>query len=186
MQRKTIITIVFFLVILMFNIACSTAAPLPEKNSTADLTHKTIPFDRWFETTSTTPIWYKENLEFYHFELSKPKKTSKVKVVVPKSRITYYKPANLPEIKLRGKAKYYATGRNGMYAAAGPPLRKALGPKWRGKRIYVCYDNKCIRVTLNDYCGCNTTEISAIDLSDEAFAALAPKSRGELRASFRW
>jgi rare lipoprotein A (peptidoglycan hydrolase) len=64
-----------------------------------------------------------------------------------------------------------------MYAAAGPLLRKALGPRWRGRRVTVCHAGRCVRVTLNDWCLCSKGR-RLIDLSDEAFRRLAPLGRG--------
>jgi rare lipoprotein A (peptidoglycan hydrolase) len=64
-----------------------------------------------------------------------------------------------------------------MYAAAGPLLRKALGPGWRGRRVTVCHAGRCARVTLNDWCLCSKGR-RLVDLSDEAFRRLAPLGRG--------
>ena len=85
---------------------------------------------------------------------------------------------------LRGRATWHATGRDGWYAAAGPLLRRALGKGWRGRRVYVCM-TRCIRVTLNNWCLCSRDR-RLVDLSDEAFQALAPLSRGVLRVEVRW
>lgn len=90
---------------------------------------------------------------------------------------------------IRGTATWHATGRNGMYAAAGPALRRAIGRGWRGRVVTVCADGSCIRLTLNDYCPCGEKSRrpdKLIDLSDEAFGRLAPLSRGVLRAVVWW
>ena len=87
---------------------------------------------------------------------------------------------------LRGKASWHATGRDGMYAAACWRLRQAIGASWRGRRAVVVYGGRRIVVRLNDYCA---SRDKTIDLSDEAFRALAPGgllSRGVLRVTVRW
>lgn len=84
---------------------------------------------------------------------------------------------------LSGVASWYATGRDGFYAAAGPALRRWLGDGWRGKRVTICYRG-CIRVTLNDYCPCgerSSRPDKLVDLSDESFRALARLSTGVIR-----
>ena len=83
----------------------------------------------------------------------------------------------------KGWATWHATGRDGMFAAAGPRLRSALGPGWRGNSVQVCAAI-CIRVTLNDWCRCSESRI--IDLSDEAFTQLAPLGRGVIQTVVSW
>lgn len=74
---------------------------------------------------------------------------------------------------LRGIAAVHATGRDGLYAAAGPALRAALGRHWRGMRVAVTWRGRTIRVTLNDFCRCDTVRPwKLLDLSDEAWARL--------------
>lgn len=65
-------------------------------------------------------------------------------------------------------------------AAAGPALRRALGPNWRGQRVRVCAGGRCVTVTLNDWCACGDRggRPTVIDLDRRSFAALAPPSRG--------
>ena len=81
-------------------------------------------------------------------------------------------------MSMSGTASWHSTGRSGMYAAAGPALRVG---DWRGRVVTVCAE-RCIRVTLTDWCACPSR---LIDLSDEAFAALAPLSRGLLEVTIR-
>lgn len=83
-------------------------------------------------------------------------------------------------VVVRGWAVWYPTGRDGLYAAAGPALRKALGPGWRGQKVLVCRHRRCVEVKLNDFCRCNTGRRKLIDLSDEAFRWLAPLGRGKV------
>ena len=86
---------------------------------------------------------------------------------------------------LRGAATCHATGRDGLYAAAGSLLRKALGSDWRGTRILVCSSGRCIRVTLNDVCWCPKGR-RLVDLSDEAFRWLAQLGLGVIPVEVRW
>jgi len=100
---------------------------------------------------------------------------SPVAVVKPTSANTV--PINGKAV--RGKATYYCctTGYapGAMVAAAGSELR--IG-KWRGRVVTVSYQGRSIQVKLVDWCGCKGSRI--IDLQPEAFAALAPLSRGVL------
>ncbi|MBA2700212.1 MAG: hypothetical protein H0U58_00740 [Chloroflexi bacterium] len=69
----------------------------------------------------------------------------------------------------------------GLYAAAGPALRVG---KWRGRRVQVCHDGRCVRVTLIDWCQCYGKRV--IDLYSDAFKRLAPTSQGVITVSVRW
>lgn len=85
---------------------------------------------------------------------------------------------------LRGYAAVHATGRDGLYAAAGPALRAALGRHWRGMRVIVAYRGHWIVVRLSDYCRCDTAEpAKLIDLSDEAWAQLTGRPWGVVRVT---
>jgi hypothetical protein len=86
--------------------------------------------------------------------------------------------------RLAGTATWFATGPDGMFAAAGPRLRAALGLHWRGQVVTVCAD-VCIRVTLDDWCACQP-DTRLIDLSDQAFRLLAPLSRGVISVTLSW
>lgn len=94
--------------------------------------------------------------------------------------------------QMPGKAKWYATGKDGQYAAAGPALRRALGEGWRGSYVLVCIDrpgrqSRCLEVRLNDWCKCKGGKVDTlIDLSDEAFSYLAPLSRGVIIVTVAW
>lgn len=91
------------------------------------------------------------------------------------------------EDTLGGLATWHATGRDGLYAAAGPALRSRIGRGWRGSYVLVCSlsSPRCVAVTLNDWCACGPRRgfDTLLDLSDEAFAYLAPLSRGVLRVA---
>lgn len=78
---------------------------------------------------------------------------------------------------LEGTASWYRW-RPGE-AAAGPALRAALGPRWRGQQVRVCAGVRCATVRLTDYCGCYGTRL--VDLDAATFAQLAPLSRGLIR-----
>jgi hypothetical protein len=86
---------------------------------------------------------------------------------------------------LRGVATWYATGPSGAYAAAGPLLRKAIGRGWRHDQVLVCHADRCLIVTLVDWCLCSRGD-RLVDLSDEAFRYLAPLSRGVIRVAVGW
>jgi hypothetical protein len=76
-----------------------------------------------------------------------------------------------PAVSVSGIASWYRY-RIGQ-AAAGPRLRAALGPGWRGDSVEVCAAI-CIRVRLTDYMVADRL----IDLDSRSFAQLAPLSRG--------
>ena len=83
-------------------------------------------------------------------------------------------------LALIGSATWYGTGPGAGHAAAGPELRRALGPGWRGTTVQVCA-GRCVTVVLDDWCACKGDRI--VDLSDEDFARLAPLSAGVLRVT---
>lgn len=61
-------------------------------------------------------------------------------------------------------------------AAAGPALRDALGPDWRGSSVRACTSSACVLVSLTDWCQCYGSRVIDLDLA--SFAALASPSRG--------
>ena len=69
-------------------------------------------------------------------------------------------------------------------AAAGPALRAALGPGWRGATVAVCRTDggamACVHVVLSGWCACGDRNgvPTVIDLDAASFAALMPLSRG--------
>lgn len=78
---------------------------------------------------------------------------------------------------LSGRTTWY--GARGMIGAAGPGLRRWLGPGWRGESVVVrTASGRQVTVKLTDWCACKGSRI--IDLSDDAFARLAPLSSGVL------
>lgn len=82
---------------------------------------------------------------------------------------------------VHGVASWYRYVPGG--AAAGPALRRALGPKWRGQWVRVCTEARCVRVHLTDWCQCSKGKPGekVIDLDVRSFAALALPSRGIVR-----
>jgi hypothetical protein len=64
------------------------------------------------------------------------------------------------------------------FAAAGPALRRALGPNWRGKLVRVSYAGRTTYVKLVDACGRGCSVV--IDLYADAFARLAPTGLGRI------
>jgi rare lipoprotein A (peptidoglycan hydrolase) len=62
-----------------------------------------------------------------------------------------------------------------------------LGKHWRGSLVDVCAGGRCVQVRLSDWCQCydGTIRERVIDLSDDAFAQLAPLSRGVLVVTVR-
>lgn len=82
-------------------------------------------------------------------------------------------------ILARGTATWYDYVPGG--AAAGPSLRRALGPAWRGTRVTVCA-RRCVRVVLSDWMRADRL----VDLDDAAFRAVCgPLSRGVCRVEVR-
>lgn len=77
---------------------------------------------------------------------------------------------------LTGTASWYAW-RPGE-AAAGPSLRRALGPSWRGRVVLV----DGIRVRLTDWMVADRL----VDLDSRTFAAIAPLSRGLTEVTISW
>jgi hypothetical protein len=70
------------------------------------------------------------------------------------------------------------------HAAAGPALRAALGPRWRGKTVTACdRAGRCVRAVLSDWCACGGGRV--IDLDHRLFARLAPTSRGVIHVEVR-
>jgi hypothetical protein len=71
-------------------------------------------------------------------------------------------------------------------AAAGPELRRALGPDWRGTLIDVGGPGGAsVSVVLSDFCACGERNglPTLLDLSADAFAELAPLEWGVVAVS---
>lgn len=82
---------------------------------------------------------------------------------------------------LTGRASWYSAP--GSVAAAGPRLRRALGPGWRGQWVRVSSGSRSVVVELADFCQCyqGTRGERLVDLSDDDFAVLAPLASGVVR-----
>lgn len=87
----------------------------------------------------------------------------------------------------QGVATWYDDG-PGIYAAAGPALRRSIGPGWRGTEIAVCAGGECVTVTLSDFCQCHRGELDErlVDLSPSAFSRLANLRRGKVEVDVSW
>ena len=83
---------------------------------------------------------------------------------------------------VRGLASWYRW-RPGE-AAAGPALRAALGPSWRGTRVIVTAGGLSVPVRLTDACQCYGTRL--IDLDRDAFARLDDPSLGLVEVAVSW
>jgi hypothetical protein len=90
---------------------------------------------------------------------------------------------------LTGTASWY-DARPGT-AAAGPALRRALGPGYLGTTVAVCHGSStaqaCVKVRLVTSCQCYRGEARErlIDLSKSDFAQLAPLSKGLVKVTVR-
>lgn len=84
----------------------------------------------------------------------------------------------IAEPVIGGRATWYAA--SGEIAAAGPALRSYLGRHWRGSLVEVEYRGQHLVVRVSDWCACPRT---LLDLSDDAFAQLAPLSRGVINVT---
>ena len=71
------------------------------------------------------------------------------------------------------------------HAAAGPLLRRALGPTWRGTVVRVCHGDRCTRAVLSDWCACSGGR-RLVDLDVRTFARLADPSVGVIRVTVSW
>lgn len=94
--------------------------------------------------------------------------------------------AAAPRAVLRGLATWYDDG-PGLYAAAGPVLRRALGSGWRGQTVTVvsAAGDRAVRVRLTDWCACGARHgvPTLLDLSREAFDNLSSPTRGVIRVT---
>jgi hypothetical protein len=73
---------------------------------------------------------------------------------------------------------------DGLYAAAGPALRAALGREWRGRRVHVASGLRGVDITLIDWCACPNGRL--LDLFSDAFLRLAPLDRGVVKVTVSW
>lgn len=113
-----------------------------------------------------------------------PPPTSRPRVSVPVARPRVLSlPNPSTSSRLTGQATWYAWHLG--QAAAGPVLRAALGPSWRGRIVRVCVGARCISVRLTDWCACRPST-RLIDLDVRTFATLGPTWRGILPVEVRW
>lgn len=100
------------------------------------------------------------------------------------------KPLPPPAPKLRkiaGVATWYDDG-PGLYAAAGPALRRAIGPKWRGTIVTVCSAICVDGVILSDWCACGPRRgrPTVLDLSLFTFARIGQPAAGVIDVVVKW
>lgn len=67
---------------------------------------------------------------------------------------------------------------SGPYAAAGPTIRAALGPDWRGRTVVVATGHADVVVTLVDWCSCPNGRL--LDLYASVYGQLDSLSSGLL------
>ena len=60
----------------------------------------------------------------------------------------------------------------GLYAAAGPALRAAIGSDWRGRVVRIWNGPLHVDVTLADWCACGSGHL--IDLYSDAMSVINP------------
>jgi hypothetical protein len=84
---------------------------------------------------------------------------------------------------LTGRATWYRAPLGRF--AAGPLLRRALGPSWRGRYVQVCSGDRCVTGRLLDWCAC-TTGRRLVDLPAGDFARLGRLSAGVLPVVVTW
>ena len=84
-----------------------------------------------------------------------------------------HKPPRAATSTVTGWATYYAY--RPAQAAAGPALRRMLGPHWRGMRVRVCTRTACTIVQLTDWCACGPRHgvQTVIDLDLRSFRKIA-------------
>ena len=91
-----------------------------------------------------------------------------------------------PPPAIRGVASWYRYIPG--HAAAGPALRRALGPAWRGKVVRVVRRTETgthfALVKLTDWCACPNGRI--VDLDVRSFARLGSPSLGLVRIEVTW
>lgn len=92
-----------------------------------------------------------------------------------------------PRHYLAGLATWYNDG-PGYYAAAGPALRRAIGPGWRDRIVTVCVRRCITGVRLSDWCACGKRNgrNTVLDLSLFTFARLGPPGRGVMEVTVSW
>lgn len=87
-----------------------------------------------------------------------------------------------------GLATWFDDG-PGLYAAAGPSLRRAIGSHWRGTIVTVCSRSRCVDgVILSDFCACGPRhgKPTALDLSLFTFSRFTAPGRGVIEVIVSW
>ena len=82
---------------------------------------------------------------------------------------------------IAGRATWFRSPAN--VSAAGPALRRAIGPRWRGTVVRVCSGSRCVRTVLSDWMRADRL----IDLDDGVVRRLGLSlSQGVYRVTVRW
>lgn len=164
-HRRLTLAVLLGLAFLAGSLAGRTLASTPRPASVIPAPHPSVPpalvVGRQPDQTRTEAPWVGASL--------------------PSPTVAALRPPVLVTGSMSGQASWFGTGPDGLYAAAGPALRRMLGPKWRGRYVTVSAGGRSIRVRLTDWCGCYGSRL--LDLSDEAFAGLAALSRGLVRVT---
>lgn len=120
-----------------------------------------------------------------------PPPSSKVSGPISTRRPPTAQPSVAPSFgkhRTAGLATWYDDG-PGLYAAAGPSLRRAIGPHWRDTIVTVCSRSRCADgVILSDWCACGPRNgrPTALDLSLYTFSRLSTPGRGVIEVIVSW
>jgi hypothetical protein len=89
--------------------------------------------------------------------------------------------ATPPGHSIAGRATWFRSPAN--VSAAGPALRRAIGPRWRGTVVRVCSGSRCVRTVLSDWMRADRL----IDLDDGVVRRLGLSlSQGVYRVTVTW
>ena len=109
--------------------------------------------------------------------------------VTPSPRPTRMQPAATARPRAATPARHSIGGKATWFrspsgvSAAGPALRQAVGPGWRGTRVTVCAAGRCVRTVLGDWMRADRL----IDLDDDIFRAVCgPLSKGVCAVMVKW
>lgn len=89
-----------------------------------------------------------------------------------------------PVSRLSGVSTWWDSWGPGLYAAAGPRLRAAMGT-YLHRYVTACSRGVCVRVRLTTSCACQP-DTRLIDLSLDAFEELASPSLGVIPIEVSW
>lgn len=90
-----------------------------------------------------------------------------------------------PGASLTGQATWWDSWGHGLYAAAGPRLRSAMGPGYLHRYVTACSRGVCVRMRLITSCACSP-DTRLIDLSLDAFSRFAAPGLGIIPIVVTW